>query len=140
MNRPIEEMTDRELLAEPVTESRRSVRIRKIRTGLRLALLAAVLVLACVYLPPAVRYARDVKAAVDRVNTVTEQVSAVAEEAQDYLDTLEERTDGLLSEAEDTVGQVRQQLDDLQEQYGDQLDRFREALDRLGALIPDWLR
>ncbi len=74
MRKPICDMSEREMLAELLAAQRREEDLRRLGLGLRLLLLAAVAALLIIYLPPVIRYFRDLSASIRQLQEGIQQV------------------------------------------------------------------
>lgn len=83
MRMPVEEMSERELLMELVTEKRREETLRWIRYGLILLVILVITVLAVKYLPPIFAFARASKATADEISEALKQINSYADKFAD---------------------------------------------------------
>ncbi|MBQ9330789.1 MAG: hypothetical protein IJ221_07425 [Oscillibacter sp.] len=95
MRKPIEDMTDREILAELLAEKRRAEKWRYVGLGVRLAVLAVVAALCLRYLPPVLSFARDAYAAVETANAQVAQARQQMEGIRSQLSDLQTTAEGI---------------------------------------------
>ena len=106
MRRPVEEMTDRELLEELVKEKRIQETLRRIRLGVGAAIFVAVAVLLAVYLPPAVRYFRQLNEEMQQIRRVAEQAGASLDGMRQEIVSIERGGAAALQNAADRLNEL----------------------------------
>ena len=75
MPKPVETMSDHELLVELVREKRRADRERAVKTAVALAVLAVIVVLCVIYVPRIAQTVRQFQAVMDRLNRLKSSVT-----------------------------------------------------------------
>lgn len=106
MNRPVQEMTDREILEELLADKRRQDTLRRVRLAVYAALAVALAVLLAKYLPPAIRYFRELDETLQQVRQATEQVNAALERVRQTIAGIEEGGAAALQDAADRLNEL----------------------------------
>ena len=129
MRKSIESMSDRELLMELVADKRRADRARRIKTIVWLAVAAALLVLALIYLPP-------LAARIRQFNQTMDQLQQAATSANEFFDNVKGIGYDKLAETVESVNQaaarVREITDGLSEAG---LETLEESIGELNDMI-----
>lgn len=106
MRRPVEEMTERELLEELVQEKRLQETLRHIRLGVYAVLVVAVAILLAIYLPPVIRYFRQLGATLQQIRQAVEQASASLDGMRQTVAAIEEGGAAALQSAADRLNEL----------------------------------
>ncbi|MBR1930305.1 MAG: isoprenylcysteine carboxylmethyltransferase family protein [Lachnospiraceae bacterium] len=94
----VEDMSERELLMELVREKRKREQLDRAKLLVNLLIVAAVVVLACIYVPRVVHFFRELRAALDQVNQAIDTVKQTVDNIKNTgVDTLTELGDKLSS-------------------------------------------
>ena len=106
MNRPVQEMTDREILEELLADKRRQDTLRRVRLGVYAALAVVIAVLLAKYLPPTVRYFRELDETMQQVRQAMEQVNAALDSVRQTVAGIEEGGAAALQDAADRLNEL----------------------------------
>ena len=106
MRRPVEEMTERELLEELVQEKRLQETLRRVRLGVYAVLAVAAAVLLAIYLPPVVRYFRQLSTTLQQIRQAVEQASAALDSVRQTVAGIEEGGAAALQSAADRLNEL----------------------------------
>ncbi len=127
MRRPVEEMTDRELLEELVKEKRLQETLRRIRIGIGAAIAVAVAILLAIYLPPVIRYFRQLNETIQQVRRVAEQAGASLDSVRAAAEQVTASLDGM-----------RQEIVSIESSGAAALQNAAERLNELLNSFPAW--
>lgn len=131
MSRPLEEMTDHEMLVELLEEKRYQERMRNLRIGCKAAVALAVVILLCIYLPPVIRTYRQLNETMQQVRDTVDQVKGAVEQVKGAST----RVQGTMDELQGTVNSIRSALDNLKQNGVDVLEG---AMDQLNQLLQNF--
>lgn len=132
MNKPVEEMTDRELLEELIREKRLQERTRNFRIGCRVAVALVVVILLCVYLPPVIRFYRQANETMQQVRDAVGQVRGGVEQVKGAST----RVQGTMDELQGTVDSIKDSLTNLKQNGVDVLQGTMDQLNQLLSGFP----
>lgn len=132
MDKDIDNMSERELLAELVRQGRRNERADRIKTCVLAALLLVIIVLAMVYIPKILAPIRQISAGMDEFKESFNEAKRVLSSFDaDTVDQFKQTMESL----NETSQQARVLMDKLRESGLDKLQSTIEGLsDSLGAL------
>ena len=133
MQKDIESMSDHELLQELVRQGRRSERASRLRT----AMIAALLVLALVYIPKITAPLRQVSEGMGQIEATMGQVSEFFSKFDDEtLQKFERAMDSLNETSEQVKGVMSTLKDSGLDSFKKTLDELNKSLSALGSLLP----
>ena len=106
MQKPIEMMTDHEMLQELLEEKRRADRVRSIKIAVCAAILIAVAVLCAIYLPPIIEYFRKLNESVQQIRSTLQELRAVTDAVRETVGNLRDAGTERLESALDRINEL----------------------------------
>ena len=121
MPKPVETMSDHELLVELVREKRRADRERAVKTAVALAVLAVIVVLCVIYVPRIAQTVRQFQAVMDRLDQAASKMNEAADEMRQASAQVQQFFGGLGEESlrawQQSVEDVNQLLEGLKNMF-----------------------
>ena len=121
MPKPVETMSDHELLVELVREKRRADRERAVKTAVALAVLAVIVVLCVIYVPRIAQTVRQFQAVMDRLDQAESKMNEAADEMRQASAQVQQFFGGLGEESlktwQQSVEDVNQMLEGLKKVF-----------------------
>ena len=121
MPKPVETMSDHELLVELVREKRRADRERAVKTAVALAVLAVIVVLCVIYVPRIAQTVRQFQAVMDRLDQSASRMNEAADEMRQASAQVQQFFGGLGEESlrawQQSVEDVNQLLEGLKNMF-----------------------
>ena len=94
-NKKTSEMTDHELMQEMVEQGRTSLRLAYVSLTLRVAVIAAIVILGAICIPKINEEYQKVAGAVEEVQQMADEVEQAALDVQSAMDSVEETSDNM---------------------------------------------
>ena len=134
MNKDIDSMSEKELLAELVRQGRRSERADMIKVSVLCVLLLAVAILALVYVPKIV-------APIQQLSDSMEQIETSFDEAKRVLSSFDKETIDNFKQTMESLNETSQQARVFMEKLKDSgLDKLQSTIEGLSSSLNTFLK
>ena len=134
MNKDIDNMSEKELLAELVRQGRRSERADMIKVSVLCVLLLAVVILALVYVPKIV-------APIQQLSDSMEQIETSFDEAKRVLSSFDKETIDNFKQTMESLNETSQQARVFMEKLKDSgLDKLQPTIESLSSSLNSFLK
>ncbi len=134
MDRDLDNMNERELLAELVQQGRRAEKAEKIKTCVLAALLLAIIVLTLVFIP-------KILAPLQQLSARMDQIEASFSEAERVLGYFDEKTIDQFKQTMESLNETSQQIRVLTDKLRDSgLDKLQSTIEGLNNSLGSILK
>ena len=110
MRKPIDEMTDHEMLVELLSEKRRTDTVRYIKLGAYVLIAIVIIVLCAKYLPPVIAYFRQLNETLNQLRQGIERVQTTTDNIKTTVNGIGESGAELLQSASNQLGELLEKI------------------------------
>lgn len=110
MRKPIEDMTDHEMLVELLSEKRREENRRYAKIGFYILIAVAIIILCAIYLPPVIAYFRKLNDTVQQIQQAIRQVQTTTDNIKSTVVGIGESGSEALKSAADKLNELLEKV------------------------------
>lgn len=110
MQKPIEEMSDHEMLVELLREKRRAETLRYVKISVYAAIIITIGILCAIYLPPIIAYFRKLNETVQQIQQAMQQVQSATDSVRDTVAGIGESGADALREASEKLNELLEKV------------------------------